>query len=584
METLRTLLHAEPATPVRPEAPPPQPEPEQVTTSSPEATDWVTQEKAPSFFETLGDDWLGKLGLGLLLVGLAFLFRYSIDQGWLTPVVRLGFGAALGTFLLVTGVRVHEKRVVFGQLLLGGGISTYYATLFAAYQLYELLPYPIAFAGMVLVTVASFALAVRQAQALLAVLGTMGGLSIPFLLYNNVSNVPGLMGHTSLVLLVAGALYFLKGWRTLVAAAALGGGIVLAIADGPVETLLDRWALTLGACVYVAATWGVAVVRSEQRRRNPERWPVPGPALFLQTPLLHRPVLPLTLIVPFVTVLIVQNEWAWRDGVSWVFGLLLAGAFAAGAYVFQKKDVQLGDAMSGAALLFFLESAIFFPLSGGPALPEAGVMMQWAAALWVAHAVAKRLGFPWLRVGGHMLACVLGGWLTAYLLSGTAEGTPLLNLRALADFSVVAAMLLSVRVLRHPSAKFVYALFGYMALMAWLLRECSALPHGQAWASASWGVLALLVLWLAFRHRSDQLRLLGFLTLLLLVGKLFLVDLVRLGALTRVFLFLGLGGVFMLVSYFFPQAWQPFGEEDGSEALPNTPDEGDGNQGSPLEH
>lgn len=45
--------------------------------------------------------WLNKIGIGLLLFGLAFLFKFSIDQGWLSPPVRVGFGLALGVGLLV---------------------------------------------------------------------------------------------------------------------------------------------------------------------------------------------------------------------------------------------------------------------------------------------------------------------------------------------------------------------------------------------------------------------------------------------------------------------------------------------------
>ena len=40
--------------------------------------------------------WLNKIGIGLVLFGVAFLFKFSVDQGWLTPLVRLGFGVALG--------------------------------------------------------------------------------------------------------------------------------------------------------------------------------------------------------------------------------------------------------------------------------------------------------------------------------------------------------------------------------------------------------------------------------------------------------------------------------------------------------
>jgi len=127
--------------------------------------------------------WLNKIGIGLLLFGVAFLFKYSIDQGWLTPMVRVGFGLALGIVLLLLGTRIYANRKHFSRVLLGGGIATFYITGFAAFQLYALVSHPIAFAFMASVTVISFVLSLRQDEALLSLIGTLGGLGTPFLLY-----------------------------------------------------------------------------------------------------------------------------------------------------------------------------------------------------------------------------------------------------------------------------------------------------------------------------------------------------------------------------------------------------------------
>src|SRR5918994_7422222 len=41
-----------------------------------------------------GEWWLNKLGIGLLLFGVAFLFIYSVERGWIGPWTRVGFGVA----------------------------------------------------------------------------------------------------------------------------------------------------------------------------------------------------------------------------------------------------------------------------------------------------------------------------------------------------------------------------------------------------------------------------------------------------------------------------------------------------------
>ncbi len=114
------------------------------------------------------EDWINKIGIALLLFGLAFLFKLGIDKGLLTPTVRVVFGVVLGMFLFGAGLRLRPKRLRLGQVLIGGGIATFYVTLFAAYQFYGLVSYPVAYTGMGVVTFLGFVLAVQQNDAALA--------------------------------------------------------------------------------------------------------------------------------------------------------------------------------------------------------------------------------------------------------------------------------------------------------------------------------------------------------------------------------------------------------------------------------
>src|SRR5690606_13313670 len=86
-----------------------------------------------------GEQWTGRVGLALLFLGLVFLFQYSIEQGWITPLVRVLFGAALGAAFLWLGLRLQPRRPTYGALLLAGAIACFYATGWAASQLYGLI-------------------------------------------------------------------------------------------------------------------------------------------------------------------------------------------------------------------------------------------------------------------------------------------------------------------------------------------------------------------------------------------------------------------------------------------------------------
>ncbi len=90
-----------------------------------------------------GEWWLNKIGIGLLLLGVAFLFMLAVERGWIGPSVRVGFGLAVGGVLLALGLRVGEHRRAFSRVSLGGGIGALYMSVFAAFQLYGLVPYPV---------------------------------------------------------------------------------------------------------------------------------------------------------------------------------------------------------------------------------------------------------------------------------------------------------------------------------------------------------------------------------------------------------------------------------------------------------
>ncbi|MEM8560415.1 MAG: DUF2339 domain-containing protein, partial [Bacteroidota bacterium] len=68
--------------------------------------------------------------------------------------------------------------------------------------------------------------------------------------------------------------------------------------------------------------------------------------------------------------------------------------------------------------------------------------------------------------------------------------------------------------------------------------------------------VALGMLALGWQRRSEFVRRVGLATLLVVVGKLFVVDLAELDAIWRILLFLGFGALLMLISYLVPSLWR----------------------------
>jgi len=262
-----------PPLPRRPPRPEPTPPIFKPAPKPPDSSGW----KLPAHMRT-GEFWLKVVGIGLILFGVAFAFKYSIDQGWINPLVRHLFGLAIGIALSLFGVRLYGRRPGFAQVLLGGSIGVFYITCFSAFQLFQLISHPDAFGPMIVISVGSFWIAIRQDKALFSLIGTTGALGTPFLLYTGSGNLPGLVLYTCLVLISTTAVFFFRGWRLLLWFSVLGSWIVLAIGieGGRLDTSrglnTDRWAMQAGLIVAWLTFWLAPVGRQIATIKAPSKW------------------------------------------------------------------------------------------------------------------------------------------------------------------------------------------------------------------------------------------------------------------------------------------------------------------------
>ena len=144
----------------------------------------------------IASQWLLRIGIVLVVVGIGFFLKYSIEHGMLSPIARVGLSTIAGLGMLIAGTRIlGGKFHVMGQGALGGGIATLYFSAFAAASFYHLIDMPIAFGAMVLVTALSGWMAVRFNSALTAVLGVVGGYGTPVMLSTGETNFLGLYGY-----------------------------------------------------------------------------------------------------------------------------------------------------------------------------------------------------------------------------------------------------------------------------------------------------------------------------------------------------------------------------------------------------
>jgi hypothetical protein len=434
-----------------------------------------------------GEWWLNKIGIGLLLLGVAFLYLLSVERGWITPPVRLGFGLAIGASLLVLGLRVYEDRRAFAQVLLGGAIGAFYITGFAAYQLYALVSYPLAFTFMVAVTLLAYVFSLRQDEVPLSLVGALGGLGTPFLLYSDTGTLSGLVLYTCVILAGMAAIYFYKGWISLLAVSSVGGWVVFVVGYVSNFSLLmatpplgERWTLQLGVTFAWLLFWLVPVARDVLHLS------VRG----LATAHLY------SVATPIITLGFTGANWKLSFfQLGWV--TLLAAALYALAAIALRSTRRGGELSYTHALvaLLLLTLSLVLMLDGNP------LLFTLAAEAAVLHYVARQLSDRIMSAGAHFLFFVIATWLGFRIATGVLTGLeftgPLgasagvLSVPALVDFAVIALAFGASAVVMPSSAARVYRVLAHTAALGWLARELLHLTDGATWVFFSWALYAV---------------------------------------------------------------------------------------------
>jgi uncharacterized membrane protein len=163
----------------------------------------VGEEHRPAGYSmeyAVASTWLLRVGVVILVMGIGFFLRYSIDKGWIAPTGRVALSILVGVGLLVAGIRLLGTHYqLFGQGLIGAGIATLYFSVFASVNFYHMIDAYPAFALMALITVAAGVMAVRFDSLLIAVLGIIGGYCTPIMLSTGQVNFVGLFAYMLLL-------------------------------------------------------------------------------------------------------------------------------------------------------------------------------------------------------------------------------------------------------------------------------------------------------------------------------------------------------------------------------------------------
>jgi|GEM_PF-1351351 len=444
-------------------------------------------------------DWIARAGMALLLFGIAFLCKYSIDRGWITPALRVGAGAAAGAALVVLGVRTHQKARAFSGLFLGGGIGAWYTATFAAYALYHLLPFPVAFALMAATTAAAFGFALWSGIEMLAVVGALGGIGTPFVLTTANPSVTGFVAYLLSILCFTSGIYLARRWRTGFAVGVVGTWVALMTAAEALppagQAVTARTALTVGLAAVLLAGWCVFLLPrvwtgrfpASPREQEAHAWW----ARAMNVPAERMRVVEgyLAVDVPYFAVWMSMGalwQLSARAGGYLGVGVVWVTALAYATLRRRQPALARAHAFTAAAA-----GAMTLALVSRNA-PEGVIVLAVYGALLHAWARAEPLG----RLTRLLAHAVMALTATAATLALATPGD-LASRLALLSVAVCAYAVASERfsgVARQPRDVYRLAGHAFVALLLWAL--CLPLLYTGGWLAVSLAVFAAALCWL----------------------------------------------------------------------------------------
>jgi uncharacterized membrane protein len=346
----------------------------------------------------LGAQVFNRIGIIAILVGAATFLKLAVDRQWIGPVARILIGLASGTAILVWSERFRRKGFSgFSYSLKAIGSGVLYLSLWAAFQLYHLLPAGAALVGMVLVTAWNAYMAWVQNSELLAAYAVAGGFASPLLLSTGGNHEIFLFTYLLALDVATVALVRLKPWTRLLLGAFPA---TVAYFIGWYAQFFTASELVVTAAFIVLFFLVFAIVPVHSKSLGSENNDDKGQRRGYVTTQILLPFWNAGFVsLAFYSVLQDSDHHAW---LPWL--MVVLGAFYLGWMRLPQSEVAAAMHLSIAVV--FLTIAI--PLKASGHWITVGWLVEGLALAWVATRVAASVSSPsrvlrWLSAGAFVL-------------------------------------------------------------------------------------------------------------------------------------------------------------------------------------
>ncbi|MCZ8521924.1 MULTISPECIES: DUF2339 domain-containing protein [Paenibacillus] len=472
--------------------------------------------------------WLPRIFMFVLLIGVLWGFKAAADAGLLSPALRCMLGFAAGAACFYAGWRQQRMgRVLLSQVLLGGALSIFMLSTFAAHYFYGFFGTVPAFALNVLWVLAGLAVAARLRSETLAVLASLAGILAPFLVRSSEPSPLFLVSYDTLLftafLLLAMKLRFVTLFYTIFALQQLS------LLLFPVLTGTGAEAMAVGVLAQHFILL-CALIAGQSLLRH------------------HTKVLVLSFAIMAVWFKLTFEPQVYEAAL-----LAFTALYAAVSWFLRARaaaSLPYGLMILTYALLAYLAAVL-----PGRTLPLA-LELQGAASFYLGVTVRSRL-----QQANALIVYILGLLLAAgYLAHGMESPWSLQSLTWLITLvSLAAIRFLYTRHLAESTRKAAAVLASMMAgvLLLFLADFTSAAAGGlpvqiqHLLVSLVWSLYAVAVLFFGIRRSRKSVRLAGLCLLFLTLIKVIFLDLPNVALWVKAVLFIGLGAAGIGISRMF---------------------------------
>ncbi len=531
----------------------------------------------PGLESRIGSHWLNRIGIAALLIGVSYFLKFAFDNNWIGPSGRVAIGLLAGIATVVWSERFRSKGYkAFSFSLKAVGIGTLYLSLWAAFQVYQLVPSGVAFVMMLLVTAATAAMAWAQDAQLLAAFALTGGFSTPLLLSTGQNHEVALFSYVALLDVATLVLVTFKPWRRLLVMSYAG---TLLLYVGWYLRFYDRsqLGLTLGFATLFFAVFAVA------------------PLIALQ-PEDELPVFSaMPAIVAFVNAgVYFLQAYAMIEEVDKTYMAWFALALAA-VYIFLSRQMHSRKISAETSrILHFLHLAVaigFITAAVPIRLDTHWITLGWFIEAGVLLWIGNRVKSDFLNV--FALAALALGVVRLLLIDNFESTQVIFNMRMATHF-VAVAVLGAVAWYTSKREDEAARTVGAVATVALNVLALAALSHevtdsytrqisvlhpvqsaytARAWRpqyydslhridierdftySALWMAYGAMLMVLGFLRRSAFVRWQALLLIAATIAKVFMHDVFELDRGYRIVSFIVLGALLLAISFAYQRDW-----------------------------